>query len=546
MVTPAMNLLAALNATKPAANSNNTPSATQSNKESGRKFARLVDESTSKNDPAPKAKPRNVSTEGATQGQSALSTKPLSHDITATEAAEVLAQLNNLAQQTKLSAADAALLAAVKDKLQNIVDTNIPASFSDMLGSLSEEQVQQVAALLPSAQAAHAAEKKVPVLTKGEFIATAQQVLHLINNALENAPVAEDAALLPADTAPVTLVPAVATLVQSNDSAEEELPVAEAAQPTVTTITPLANLLLVAQPATAPAPAQPTTTNAVAAPVEAVSAVDVSSTKSVSLDTLIPPLALTAEEKKQPLPEVSLPKIGGAEKLSAVKNEPEKPVTAPTLPAAIARQMEALNDSQQLFAAGLAKEDAAAVKAANANTPAVNTAAIAHTGAVETLTGANAVTAVGAIGTNLINHAPIREQVHVAIAKASKEGVDQITIQLDPLGLGRVEVKMQVAQDGKTSLAFLVDKPETFDALSRDARGLERSLQESGLKADSGGMQFNLRQQPQMHSDMGGDRSGTSGRQEASVQPSAAVAATPATPTRNYRVDIRDGIDIHA
>lgn len=38
-----------------------------------------------------------------------------------------------------------------------------------------------------------------------------------------------------------------------------------------------------------------------------------------------------------------------------------------------------------------------------------------------------------------------------------------------------------------------VERPETLELLQRDARGLERALQDAGLRTDSGSLNFNLR-----------------------------------------------------
>jgi flagellar hook-length control protein FliK len=137
----------------------------------------------------------------------------------------------------------------------------------------------------------------------------------------------------------------------------------------------------------------------------------------------------------------------------------------------------------------------------------------------------------------------------MALTTATRDGIDRITLQLEPADLGRVEIKMDIAADGRTQLSFVVDKAETLDALSRDARSLERSLQESGIKADAGSMQFNLRQQPQpQFSDMGGDASDNGPGQQAANDNSAVapVASTSDGITKHYTINVRDGVDIHA
>lgn len=142
----------------------------------------------------------------------------------------------------------------------------------------------------------------------------------------------------------------------------------------------------------------------------------------------------------------------------------------------------------------------------------------------------------------VMNHAPVVGQVHVAISRASKDGIDQLTLQLEPADLGRVEVKMHRTAEGHTQLTFLVDKADTLDALARDARSLERALQEAGIKADAGSMQFNLRQQNQQAGD--GEQQGQSawGRQNGEAVAQEAVAE----PVQNYTLTLRDGVDIRA
>lgn len=87
------------------------------------------------------------------------------------------------------------------------------------------------------------------------------------------------------------------------------------------------------------------------------------------------------------------------------------------------------------------------------------------------------------------------EQVAVNIKNAIGEGADKISIKLNPASLGRVEVRMEIAKDGQLSAVILAEKPETLDMLRNDVRGLERALQEAGLKTDSGSLNFGLKSQ---------------------------------------------------
>lgn len=83
----------------------------------------------------------------------------------------------------------------------------------------------------------------------------------------------------------------------------------------------------------------------------------------------------------------------------------------------------------------------------------------------------------------------------IEIASRSKDGSRQFDIRLDPPELGRIEVKLDVDKTGQVNTHLTVDRPETLDLLRRDSQGLERALQQAGLKTSDGGLEFSLRQQ---------------------------------------------------
>lgn len=88
---------------------------------------------------------------------------------------------------------------------------------------------------------------------------------------------------------------------------------------------------------------------------------------------------------------------------------------------------------------------------------------------------------------------PLAQQISVNITKAISDGLDRISIQLRPDNLGRVEVKLEVAQNGRVNANIIVDRPETLEMLRNDSRNLERALQDAGLDTQSGDLSFNLR-----------------------------------------------------
>ncbi len=250
------------------------------------------------------------------------------------------------------------------------------------------------------------------------------------------------------------------------------------------------------------------------------------------LDAVIAPLKLQGTAA---LPAIELPKLMGEGQAQTLSTQ----ALTPSLLAssgALSKESAASNE------AGVVISDKSLSSFSNLLNP-------SHSNGFSPTQTANAAQPVQAVPTHgFLNHAPVAEQVKIAVHQAAKDGLEHITIQLDPVGLGRVEVNMKTNHDGLTQISFIVDKPDTFDGLSRDARFLERSLQESGIKSDTGRMQFNLRQQPQpqLHSDLGGNRS-QQGQPEDSDDNAVNVAITPVMNfTKNYILNIREGVDISA
>ncbi|CCQ73054.1 flagellar hook-length control protein FliK [Magnetospira sp. QH-2] len=91
---------------------------------------------------------------------------------------------------------------------------------------------------------------------------------------------------------------------------------------------------------------------------------------------------------------------------------------------------------------------------------------------------------------------PVAEQVSVQISKAVAEGMDKISIRLNPADLGRVDVRLEMS-DGRVQVTVIADRPETLDMLRNDSRSLEKALQDAGLDTDSGSMNFSLRDEQQ-------------------------------------------------
>jgi flagellar hook-length control protein FliK len=83
----------------------------------------------------------------------------------------------------------------------------------------------------------------------------------------------------------------------------------------------------------------------------------------------------------------------------------------------------------------------------------------------------------------------------VEIAARAQAGQSRFEIRLDPPELGRIDVRLDIDRSGQVTSRLIVDRPETLDQLRRDSAGLERALQDAGLKTAQNGLQFSLRDQ---------------------------------------------------
>ena len=155
-------------------------------------------------------------------------------------------------------------------------------------------------------------------------------------------------------------------------------------------------------------------------------------------------------------------------------------------------------------------ETAAAGRHGNADAPAQGSAdssaatpkLIADTGAQTTVQATTSNTATNAAAPATLapqlspQAAPIPiSGVAMEIAGKALEGKNRFEIRLDPPELGRIEVRLDVDRDGNVTSRMTVDRADTLDLLRRDASGLERALQDAGLKTADNSLQFSLRDQ---------------------------------------------------
>ena len=85
--------------------------------------------------------------------------------------------------------------------------------------------------------------------------------------------------------------------------------------------------------------------------------------------------------------------------------------------------------------------------------------------------------------------------VAIEIASKALDGKNRFEIRLDPPELGRIDVRLDVDKSGQVTIASDCRPPRHPQLLHRDSAGLERALQDAGLKTSDNGLQFSLRDQ---------------------------------------------------
>ncbi len=100
--------------------------------------------------------------------------------------------------------------------------------------------------------------------------------------------------------------------------------------------------------------------------------------------------------------------------------------------------------------------------------------------------------------TNLLTQTGHASQAHPAsrmiaaeLKKSVENGIDTVTLELDPPELGRVRIKI-LFDDGNVKANMTVEKPDTYMMLQRDAQILERALQVAGIDSAAGSISFDL------------------------------------------------------
>ncbi len=103
------------------------------------------------------------------------------------------------------------------------------------------------------------------------------------------------------------------------------------------------------------------------------------------------------------------------------------------------------------------------------------------------------------------------EQIALQLHKSVKEGQNEMTVHLRPAELGRIAIRLTFGENKTVQGTVVADNQATLDLLLKDVGSLQRALQEAGLRADSGNLQFSLRGDGQPNF-FNSDGNGDSGR----------------------------------
>ncbi len=134
--------------------------------------------------------------------------------------------------------------------------------------------------------------------------------------------------------------------------------------------------------------------------------------------------------------------------------------------------------------------------------------------------------------------------IALQISKHVARGVSTFEIRLDPAEMGRIDVKLELAQDGRVTAHLAVEKAETLDLLQKDAKALEQALKDAGLDADSDTLNFSLKNGGADTAEGGGAENLSADDDQSIGEDDAEEALMNAVVARQIEAAARGGIDV--
>ncbi|WP_346657745.1 flagellar hook-length control protein FliK [Bradyrhizobium sp. 160] len=134
--------------------------------------------------------------------------------------------------------------------------------------------------------------------------------------------------------------------------------------------------------------------------------------------------------------------------------------------------------------------------------------------------------------------------VPIEIAAAIRAGKSRFDISLDPIDLGRIDVRINVDRNGQVTSHLTVEKPETLQMLRQDAPQLQRALDDAGFKTGSNGLSFSLRDQNSSNQNSGQDNDNGGNTRRLIISEDETVAAVPVGRSYGRTLGSSSGVDI--
>lgn len=151
---------------------------------------------------------------------------------------------------------------------------------------------------------------------------------------------------------------------------------------------------------------------------------------------------------------------------------------------------------QKAAAASAAQETVTSVGSASSGSAAQTTAPLNAGAGLRASNGvdfASQLSGLRSAKTTMTGQTAVVEQVSVQLNKMAKDGQNELTINLKPADLGKIEIKLEIHADKTVHGTVVADSASTLSLLSKDSSSLQRALVDAGLQADSGSLSFSLK-----------------------------------------------------
>lgn len=123
----------------------------------------------------------------------------------------------------------------------------------------------------------------------------------------------------------------------------------------------------------------------------------------------------------------------------------------------------------------------------------------------DTRLGATTNSAAASAATSSQRAAAPHMQLAQHIVRRFDGGSTTLEVRLDPVELGRIDVRIEVGRDRRVGVAIAAENPATLTEIARSSRDLERILEAAGLDVSGGGLTFSLAQEQNSHQSSGQD-----------------------------------------